>query len=76
MADMSERCRISVQTLQRVEKGDPTVSFGVYAMCLHILGISKDLDKLGAPELDELGNLLVEKDLPERIRKRTARPPS
>ncbi|MDE1150486.1 MAG: helix-turn-helix domain-containing protein [Azospirillaceae bacterium] len=30
---------ISQQTLDRVEQGDPTVSFGAYAVVLHAVGL-------------------------------------
>ena len=68
LLDMAQRSRISVQTLQRIEKGDPKVSFGAYSMCLHILGLSQDMDIIAAPEFDELGQHLTEKSLPKRIR--------
>lgn len=65
---MAQRFRISVQTLQRIEKGNPKVSFGAYSMCLHILGLSQDMDIITASEFDELGQHLIEKSLPKSIR--------
>ncbi len=37
-AMMSERLAVAKSTYARVEKGDPTVSMGVYAMTLFVLG--------------------------------------
>ena len=59
----AKRCQISVQTYRRVEKGDSKVSFAAYAMVLHILGMSDDLDKLVAPSFDVIGNNLIEASL-------------
>ncbi|MFW5451638.1 MAG: helix-turn-helix domain-containing protein [Methylophagaceae bacterium] len=69
MNDMALRCKVSVDTISRVEKGDPTVAFGIVAQVLSILGLSKDLDLIAAPETDELGSLLAEQALPERVRR-------
>lgn len=69
IAEMALRCRVSNDSIARVEKGDPTVSFGIYAQVLSILGLSKDLDLLATPETDELGSILMEQALPERIRR-------
>lgn len=67
-ADFSKRCRFSVSTLKSIEAGDPSVGFGLYAMALHMLGLASELDLIGAPERDEMGNLINEANLPKRIR--------
>jgi len=67
--EMARRARVSYDTISRAEKGDPSVSFGVYAQILSILGLSKDLDLIATPETDELGSILMEQALPDRIRR-------
>jgi len=69
ISDMALRCKVSKDTITRVEKGDPAVAFGIVAQVLSILGLSKDLDLIATPETDELGLLLAEQALPERIRR-------
>jgi len=71
--EMALRARVSYDTISRAEKGDPSVSFGIYAQILSVLGLSQDLDLLGTPETDELGSILMEQALPERIRRITNR---
>jgi len=67
--EMALRVQVSYDTISRAEKGDPSVSFGVYAQVLSVLGLSKDLDLIATPETDELGLILMEQALPERIRR-------
>ena len=45
-AMMSERLGVAKSTYVRVEKGDPTVSMGVYAMALFVLGFGDALGDL------------------------------
>ena len=59
---IAERASISVQTLGRIESGDPGASIGAYAMVLQALGLLEGWGNLG----DSLGDELAE----EQIRKR------
>ena len=43
---------VSVPTLQRMEKGDPTVSMGVYLTVMFFMGWDKQLPDLVAPDKD------------------------
>ncbi len=52
---MAERMLISVQTLQRLEAGDPTVGMAVLASALHVFGMTRRLAELVAPETDRVG---------------------
>ena len=64
---MAERAFISRGTLYKVERGDPTVSMGIYATVLAILGL---VEKLGdvADRRDDILGLDIEEDrLPGRI---------
>jgi hypothetical protein len=68
MAIMAERAFITRVTLQKVERGDPAVSLGIYAIVLFILGLINRLSDLADVRFDELGLQLDEEKLPERIR--------
>lgn len=46
------RLGVSVPTLIRLEKGDATVSMGVYATALWLLGLSDGLSELADPAKD------------------------
>jgi hypothetical protein len=65
---MAERALISRPTLNKVEKGDPGVSLGIYATVLFILGLSSQLENLVDANIDTVGRMLEEENLPQRIR--------
>ena len=65
---MAERANISRATLTRVEKGDPSVSIGIYASVLFVLDLTSQLSKLADPGIDELGRMLEEQHLPKKIK--------
>ena len=48
----SARIGVSEPTLMRMEKGDPSVSFGVYATALWLIGRAPAISDLAAPEHD------------------------
>jgi transcriptional regulator with XRE-family HTH domain len=68
MSTMAERAFISRTTLDRVENGDPSVSLGIYASVLFVLGMTDRLAELADPKTDRLGLTLEEDQLPKRIR--------
>jgi transcriptional regulator with XRE-family HTH domain len=70
MALMAERAFIARGTLQKVEQGDPSVSLGVYATILFILGLGSRLGDLAESSADSLGLQLEEQRLPQRVRRR------
>jgi transcriptional regulator with XRE-family HTH domain len=67
---MAERAGVAKSTYLRVEKGDPTVSIGIYAMVLFALGLGAALDGIVDPGRDDIGLLLDEERLPKRVRPR------
>ena len=74
-AMMAERVAVAKSTYLRVEKGDPTVSMGAYAMALFVLGFEEALDELADARRDDQGLLLDAERLPKRVRvKKTPRP--
>ncbi|MFO0722846.1 MAG: hypothetical protein U1E65_03610 [Myxococcota bacterium] len=68
VAMMTERVGVGKATYLRAEKGDPTVSMGVYAMTLFVLGLAKGIGDLIDPAQDDEGLLLETERLPKRIR--------
>ena len=68
VAMMAERLGVSKGTYLRVEKGNPSVSLGVYAMALFVLGFGDAFGDLVAPQHDDQGLLLDEQRLPLRVR--------
>lgn len=52
---MAERMLVSVQTLQRLEAGEPTVGLAVLVSALHVLGMTQRLAGLVAPDTDRAG---------------------
>lgn len=49
----AQRIGVSEPTLMRMEKGDPSVSMGVYATALWLMGRAQVLPDLAAPEHDQ-----------------------
>jgi len=68
MMMMAERLGVAKSTYLRIEKGDPTVSLGAYAMALFVLGFGDALGDLVDPRRDDQGLLLDAQRLPKRIR--------
>ena len=68
MEDMASRMFITRKTLARLEKGEPGVSFAVFASALWVLGLDKDLLNIAVPEADKIGIFHERKRLPERVR--------
>jgi transcriptional regulator with XRE-family HTH domain len=52
----AQRMGISRDTLNRLEKGDPTIAIGTYLRALRVLGLERDLDVVARD--DELGRKL------------------
>lgn len=67
-AILAERAGISSPTLGKIEKGAPGVSMGMYACVLFSLGMIERLAELADVRKDDLGLMLEEEKLPERIR--------
>ncbi len=67
-AMMAERLGVGKNTYTRVEKGDPTVAMGAYAMALFVLGFGEVFSEVANVRRDDEGLLLDEERLPQRIR--------
>lgn len=64
---IAERASVSTDTIGRIEKGDPRVSVGAYAMVLQALGLLEGWGRI----TDSLGDELAE----EQLRKRAPKEP-
>ena len=65
---MCERTTVAKSTWLRVERGDPSVSLGIYAMALFSLGLGAPFGDLADQRSDEQGLMLDEERLPKRVR--------
>ena len=65
---MAERASVCRTTLNKVEKGDPGVSLGIYATLLFVLGLVDRIGDLADARNDVVGRELEEENLPQRIR--------
>jgi len=66
---MADRASISRTTLNKVEKGEPGVSLGIYATVLFVLGLHDRLAELADIKTDTVGLELEDENLPQRIRR-------
>lgn len=65
---MAERTGLAISTYSHMEKGDPSVAMGAYAMALFVLGFGEAFGNLADVRRDEEGLLLDEERLPKRVR--------
>ena len=68
---MAERAFISRGTLYKLERGDPSVSMGIYATVLSMLGLVKGLGHVADRRIDALGLDIEEDRLPKKIQPRS-----
>jgi transcriptional regulator with XRE-family HTH domain len=68
MALMAERAMTTRQTIGRLERGDPSVSLGIAATVLFVLGMTDRLRDLCDATVDPYLLDLDEERLPERVR--------
>src|SRR6266851_10481154 len=74
MGIVAERAFTSRTTLQRIEEGDPAVSAGIYAAVLQALGLLNNLAGVADPTQDAVGQAMISRDLPQRVRLRKTQP--
>ena len=65
---MAERAGVSRATIGKIEKGDPTTSFGGYAAVLFVLGMTNRLMDIADSAHDLVGRELFDENLPKRVR--------
>jgi len=61
MQDVADRATVTRLTISKVEKGDPTVSMGIYARVLYALSLENDISLIAAN--DPLGRALQDAEL-------------
>ena len=65
---MAERLGVAKSTYLKVEKGDPTVALGTYAMTFFVLGFDHILGEILDARRDDQGLLLDVERMPQRVR--------
>lgn len=70
---MAERAFISRATLHKVERGDPSVSMGIYMAVLSILGLAEGIGGVADRGADTLGLDIDEDRLPKTVQPRRRR---
>ena len=69
---MAERVGTAKSTYLKVEKGAPSVSMGIYAMALFVLGLGDAVGDVVDPRRDDVGLLLDADRQPKRVRPKKA----
>jgi transcriptional regulator with XRE-family HTH domain len=69
-ASLAERSGIGLNTLRRLEKGEPGSSIESLARVLHVLGEIERLGHLLDTSVDTVGLVMMDESLPQRIRPR------
>ena len=67
---LAERSGVSHATIKRLESGDARVSLEALARVLYVLGELPRLERLLDTAEDELGLMLMDQALPQRVRPR------
>lgn len=65
-ADFAERLMVSRATLQRMERGDPSVALATWVAAAWLLGRLSDFQRVFNPDYDEAGKRLERQYLPRR----------
>lgn len=69
-ASLAERMGASLSTVRRMEKGDPRVPIHFIARALHVFGEIEALSRLLDTARDDIGLVLMDENLPRRVRAR------
>lgn len=69
--DLAQRLNASRRLVTRMEKGDPTVSFGAYAMAAWLMGLTKNLEELFSQDRDPVFQREARLAVPRKVRKKS-----
>ncbi len=69
-ASLAERMGASLSTVRRMEKGDLRVPIHFFARALYVFGEIQALERLLDTANDDIGLLLMDEQLPQRVRRR------
>lgn len=75
-AMLAERIGASLNTVRRMERGDPGTALQHIARALQVFGELDKLDSLLDTSNDDIGLLLMDERLPKRVRPRKLTPES
>lgn len=70
IAMMTERIGVAKATYARMERGDPRVALGAYAMAIFVLGFDERFGAVADHATDEIGMIAEAARLPRRVRRR------
>ncbi len=68
--ELAARIGVSLPTLRKLERGDPTVSFGTFATALWVLNMLEPVQEAVRPESDRLAASLEASRLTKRVRRK------
>lgn len=68
MTVVAERAGISRETLSKIQKGNPNVSMGAYAMVMQALGMGTEWMDFADIKNDIYGQIIEDENLPKRVR--------
>ena len=69
--ELAHRLNASRKLVARMEKGDPTVSFGAYALAAWIMGLTKNLEEIFSQERDPVFQREARLAVPRKVRKKS-----
>ncbi len=69
-ASLAERIGASVSTIRRMEQGDARVPIHFFARTMQVFGVLDRLSNMIDTAQDDIGLMLMDKQLPQRIRTR------
>jgi len=70
VVELAERTFVSENTMLRVQKGNPSVSIGIYGRVLALLGMTGRIAMLADFSVDPISQDLEKASLPKRVRKK------
>ncbi|MDR1152809.1 MAG: helix-turn-helix domain-containing protein [Bifidobacteriaceae bacterium] len=70
-ASLAQRMGCSLSTVRRMEKGDERLPIHFVARALQVFGELESLENLLDSEHDEIGLVLMDQSLPQRVRPRS-----
>ncbi len=68
MSLLAERAGISIETLSKIQKGNPRVSIESYAGVILGLGLGVEWMNLASIENDKMGQFIDDSKVPKRVR--------
>lgn len=74
MSVLADRAGISIETLAKIQKGNPGVGMGKYAAVIFGLGLGVNWMTLASIENDTMGRMLDEEKMPKRVRDKKGAP--